>query len=272
MLTTEGVFRELVKEFLHKSCIRRAQELNHDLFCVHLGLKPSLLFDIGAVTSQALQDLLERLRTLCLITERLCILNVGEDVMICNIQLLKSHLNSVLGEGGLLPKVVDISKNLKKPQLLNCVDSKKLLSRIVSLVLELLSDRNGDQKNGINHTDIVTFRPLRDVNVTTLFGLCLGYPVIYYFDNTDGNDDHCLDMEPLVCDKVYFTHTEGNSYLDSRYENCSVFSFSYPEILHKDLAEHTADWFRLIKTLPVKNYQIELKLEQTVRTLAAVSL
>ena len=246
ILTHEQQFRDIVKQTLGRSSLRRIKELIHDIRCVDCYLKPSLLFDHGAVTSDSLQNFVMKLSSQGITQRKLSVVLVGEDHLICSRSGLLTHLSTLDENGGFVPRVMDVSRKIKTPLLLDKNKSLQILSRIGEGLLPVLHTTPG-------HSDdvplLVDIPP--DVNVTSLFGLCLGYPVVYWYDVGDEDDDrNCLEMVPLISNQVYFNTTEESSALESNFsrnqrsqnKHC-IFAFSYPETFQSDIKEHIETWF-----------------------------
>ncbi|XP_063414264.1 UPF0739 protein C1orf74 homolog [Mytilus trossulus] len=219
----------LIDQHLGRKMRHHLTELLHNVTAVDQAIKPSYLLDFGIKASSLHQFVEDLKRTGCVKTI-LNIYQMGTDLLVTNpkcIQVLQqcSNLES-------LYILTDVSSGLAKPQTIK----KKLLFEELLQSIKLLPF-NLD-KTAIFDLDVT------DMNLTTMFGILLGYPFIYWFGRE--SEDNCLSMIPIRCLKVTRTihiQKENETQLNST-ESFNVFSFSVPEELFDSTAEyHLNRWF-----------------------------
>ena len=130
---------------------------------------------------------------------QLCILAIEQDVLLLNDAVLK------ISHGALStphPVFIDVTRGLLKPKVMNKDDTHQI-EQLLSDCLEgiqksILSSESESSKWNITVTQYSCHgdRHGTEVNLCSLFGQLLGYPVVYWFDTTKG---YSLDMEKLVC-------------------------------------------------------------------------
>ena len=79
--------------------------------------------------------------------------------------------------------------------------------------------------------------PPATMNRTTLYGVLLGYPVIYWYDDNIAGAASCLSMVPLLV----FTVTVSMD-LNGVASECDIYSFSIPEALQSECQRSVDSW------------------------------
>lgn len=102
------------------------------------------------------------------------------------------------------------------------------------------------------------------VNRTTLYGVLLGYPVIYWYGDTEDGSDvgGCLSMIPLVVTTASVTF-DLKDRSDVSLKNCDIYSFSIPESLFNLCREPVDIWRNQITYL----FERRRSAVQRIRTL-----
>ena len=178
-----------VDQWFSKIPTRKRKLLTFNLELLLNDLKPALLID-GQLAFLLKIDINQ---FIC--GTKLQALNVGEDVFIINLNHLIRVLNERLSSE-IKYVYIDVSRNLKSPQLLQKVDPRCTIKDILQALVNSPPSLN------------------LPWNQTLVFGMLLDYPTVYYFDV-----DVCLNSVDLV-------HYEISM-------NGQVFtSFSFPEALH----------------------------------------
>ena len=131
----------------------------------------------------------------------------GTDLLFCRALTLNDRVT-----------VVDISKKLTEPQIL---DRNDFLRKMFEEIKGALNSTSEEEP-------IHTLNCLDSWNVTTVFGLFLNYPVIYWYEG----EDNCLSNTDLVVVKV-------ENVSNSR----AVTQFSYPAKLRDDIEPFLGGWF-----------------------------
>ena len=78
----------------------------------------------------------------------------------------------------------------------------------------------------------ISIKPPIDMNRTALYGVLLGYPVVYWYKDVSGAGN-CLSMIPL---RVTTVTVSANA------RNCDIYSFSIPEALFHECKESVNAW------------------------------
>lgn len=102
------------------------------------------------------------------------------------------------------------------------------------------------------------------VNRTTLYGVLLGYPVIYWYDDAaDGYDGgSCLSMTPLVVTTATVTF-DLKGHCNDGPKKCEIYSFSIPEALFKLCQEPVDTWCNQI----TRQFEQRRSVVQRIQTL-----
>lgn len=180
----------------------KKEQLLADIAAVVLGFKPALLVDCGLTTVKKFKYLLMNiLKNLNMreCVKSCCIAGIFDDVLFVNLTALNHLWKTTKG----IPCYVNIDKTQASPSVFK-VDSSQhaLLESTFSAVYEKLrvdchSNANGEDLDG--ETGIIPVVELDsllgDFNLCTLFGRLLGYPVVYWFDPSNG---YTLSVVPLI--------------------------------------------------------------------------
>lgn len=232
-------FVQTVRRCLPKYCLKRIDELYLDFKCIQCGIKPSLLFDYGVVDRSVLEEFVSELNgargssqdgpSKCM---TLSVIAIGGDFLICNPEHFSSYLSHVVQNPD-CAVFVNVSSKLDEPRLM-CDRSETIVTELSNSLL--CAAHNGGCPS------MRTVEVSSTVNVTSLFGLSLGYPIIYWYDCLDENQGNCLDMIPLVVNRVSLNvKSKGVS-------KHFVYSFSYPEKFEDCLKAHVEEWFAQLKS------------------------
>lgn len=225
-----------IRQHLGKKAVRYVECLTVNILAVDKGVKPSYLYDVAEPCGDKLKGLLKELRERSLITTNLNVLEIGMDCLVVNTEAVKNE--SVLQD--LDQRLINVSKFIKKPAL--CCNSdgvNSLKEAYTSIVTDLDSDK----------VHFVSLPCSVSCNISSLFGVLLNYPVIYWYKTDDGQGENCLSMEKLVCVKVTadlnlkYLKTESSVCLK---ESC-LFSFSYPSCLNVQCEPLIDNWFKRIQ-------------------------
>ncbi|XP_052077936.1 UPF0739 protein C1orf74 homolog [Mytilus californianus] len=219
----------LIDHHLGKKMRHHLTELLHNVTAVDNAIKPSFLLDFG-IKASSLHHFVEDLKRTGCVKTILNIYQMGTDLMVINPRCI--HLLQQCSNLESLYYLTDVSSGLEKPQSIK----QKLLFEELSQSINLLP---------FSLDNIAIFDlDVTNMNLTTMFGILLGYPFTYWFEKE--TEDNCLSMIPLRCLKVTRTihiQKENETQLNST-ESFNVFSFSVPEELFDHTAEdHLNQWF-----------------------------
>ncbi|XP_069141835.1 UPF0739 protein C1orf74 homolog [Argopecten irradians] len=244
--------RQFVSTYMGKKIKQYARELFTNIQLVDLHVKPSYLLDFGVDGIEKLVLLLEEMKRRDFITNSLNVLQLDFDFVIINPVTFKRIQSTELEK---CHTIVDVSKSRNSPEVL-CKDGG-VFDQIKRIFKDVLPDNNH-----IKHFTV----DCNSANLTTIFGVLLSYPIVYWFDNTDGVMANCLDMEPLESFKVTgWRHSD-------KCDHC-VFSFSVPKSVFDDLESKVMKWFKVVFEETEWNQIFsDLKITHTSVQLDAVSL
>lgn len=266
--------RKLIVSQLNKSCGKQSIDILFNLRAVEIGIKPAFLFDYACIPCEKMATFLQSLYSQKVLKSPLAVLDVEGDLFIYKSDLLRSHLETVTRDihGGRGPELVDTSASLSTPRALNMEDRTRILEKMLSVVNSALLAKEDEQNvsrdpSAVKKTisdSIPGFIKLNldhSINRTTLFGLLLDYPVIYWYETQGESGDDgrsCLDMVPLQLTKIsaeMSKHSREGQPLQKNTAVC-LYSFSYPDCLHSHLKATVTGWIDKLKmssSVPLKS-------------------
>lgn len=159
---------------------KKYKELSLILYFLMEGKKPSFLWDLGNVITS---DLLK----LKIFFSDLVVINISGDYLVSTSELIKQHFQDLNMN---FPLIVDISCDRKEPQIATSeiiVDQKCMTVE----VMKQISD---------SAEEVIDLPSKESWNISTLFGILLGYPVVYYYDIS--NENNCLSNRDLLVHKI----------------------------------------------------------------------
>ncbi|ESO86923.1 hypothetical protein LOTGIDRAFT_166652 [Lottia gigantea] len=231
------MWKTLINKHLGTRVGNKYRNIARDIQLVDSGIKAAFLFDYSCVTSDVISDFLNDLNASKLLSyiEDLNVIEIALDVLICNRkQLSKIPWDRI--------KFVDISRSNSGSILPADAPELKATKEAFEWILSHTSDR----QLSVEFTDNL-------VNPTTLFGVMIGYPVVYWYDVSKENGA-MLSMVPLKCIQIF-------------QQRHLVYSFSLPMDLWLELEHVIQSWFSDQKTVCC-----DLTLDSDVKTLSSVAL
>ncbi|MEQ2171403.1 hypothetical protein GOODEAATRI_010347 [Goodea atripinnis] len=245
-----------------RKCLSAAQSLDlaAQVSAVDLGLKPALLYDSNAACAQQLQQYLSSLRSLQLISESLLTLDLNGNSLIINTHTLRLNLEQMICDGG--PAVVDVSPSLEKPTIFDA--QTRQLKGVMGDLLLLL-----EEFQRLNEVDkpLYVEEKCEDWNLCTMFGLILGYPVTYWFDQAK-SFENCLSMTPLAV-----VTASAAWQADGIAHRFCLYSFSVPAALQEETRFELENWrFRLQERFEQQGIIKDLSISQSTVTLPSICL
>lgn len=197
------------------------------IIAVDLGLKPAFLYDLNGARVEQIHRYVSTLQKAGVLTTTLQIFSINGSCLVVNLNLMKEHLSEVLKKESLF--TVDVCSWKEQPSLLFMHSSTK---HMIKDMLEFIMD-----KEDLHPSVSVVGEELYDQwNLCTLFGILLGYPVSYWFDQSQ-SFENCLSMTPLMVNKVWVCWTV----CDTKHSTC-LYSFSVPEVLCADVDTYIKNW------------------------------
>lgn len=207
----------------HSSCL----DLAVQILAVDLGLKPAVLYDLNGACAEQIQRYVGSLHEAGILTTALRVFSISGSCLIVNSDVMKEHLNEMLKKKSLL--TVDVCAKKEQPSLMVMDSSSK---RLVIDMLDFITDEVDKYPSVI----VVGEELYERWNLCTLFGLLLGYPASYWFDQAQ-SFENCLSMTPLVVNKVWVCWAA----CDTKHSSC-LYSFSVPEVLWTEVHTYIQIW------------------------------
>lgn len=227
------------------------------VMAVYVGIKPALLYDCNAADADQVQKYLTLLNSEQLVSESLITLVINGNILIVNQTLTKAHLEKFLEKRAVA--VIDICHSLDKPFITDQQgrDLEKMIQDFLFSLREHKQVRSPLFIGKLSET----------WNLCTLFGILLGYPVTYWFDQNK-SFENCLTMTPLVVTKAFATWQVGTVS-----HQCCLYSFSTPETLEEDTQSGLNDWtFKLQERFQQQTIFSGLSISRNIVTLPSVTL
>ncbi|XP_055069326.2 UPF0739 protein C1orf74 homolog [Misgurnus anguillicaudatus] len=215
-------------------CVRKKRlssstclNLTVQILAVDLGVKYAVLYDCNAASPEQIQLFLKSLQELGIVKSTLRVLSIDDNTIIFNPTAMESYLNELLQNKRVF--LIDISPSRKQPVLTGFEErTENMIKSLSGLII-----------NGVDESSsviVVNNEMYNEWNLCTLFGILLGYPATYWFDQTKGFDN-CLSMIPLAACTVRVKWQKN----DINHCSC-LYSFSIPDELWGELQTHMQQW------------------------------
>ena len=186
------VFRNSVIRAFPRNGRKMWVSLLLDIRFIELGIKKALLFDYADVTTDKLETLLFEIEEGCpgfISSGSLMVVRIGQDNFILNYTTFSSHLAECVrrccmpcGEKEEYYIIIDVSNKSSSPiELGNLNEIKKL--RISLLTMQ---QRIKDIKEGSLNSKVL-LEETKDVCFSSIYGILLNYPVVYWFNSESTN-------------------------------------------------------------------------------------
>lgn len=213
-----------------RKCLSVPQSLDlaAQVTAVDLGLKPALLYDSNGAGSDQVQQFLSCVRSRRLLSESLSVLDLNGNTVIINPSAVRSNVERAFCDGG--AAVIDVRHFLERPTVVeHHTGAIKDMTRELLLLLKELEQLQDGKP-------LYAGKKSEDWNLCTAFGLLLGYPVTYWFDQTS-SFENCLALTPLVvttASALWQKETSGH--------RCCLYSFSLPAALLHETRPILDNW------------------------------
>jgi len=238
--------------------VPQSLDLAAQVSAVDLGLKPALLYDSNGASAEQVQQYLSSLQSSQLVSTSLITLDLNGNTLIVNPVSVRSNLERLLHGSGVV--VINVCHSLEKPAITE-------RGELRSIVQDLLLLLRGFEQLKEAEKPLYVGEESEEWNLCTVFGLLLGYPVTYWFDQTK-SFENCLSMTPLMVTRASVTWQA-----DTAGHTCCLYSFSVPAVLHKETQSNLEDWNRrLQERLQQQNVLRDLTICQNTVTLPSVCL
>ena len=182
----------------------------------------------------------------------LCLLVLDDTYFLINRTILiENHIPD--------PIVIDVSSSKKSPIITDFIPIQEL--HLYEEILERV--QTSEQTFKVVFTD----DEVRTTNLSTVFGLLIGYPIVYYFDITSSNN--CLADIDLTVVKVSGTF----SYRSTK-QTLELFSFSYPTSVNEQCQYKIEKYLHSLESLKTDSPQANCLLStvQNIVQLPVVAL
>jgi len=241
--------------------ISQSVDLAMQVLAVDMGLKPALLYDSNGADVEQVQEYLISLQSVQLVSKSLLTMSLSGNSLIINPTMVISNLEQLLNVNNHVI-VMNVCHSLENPSIIDPVNND-LRNMIQELLIML---RQFVQQAEVRKTLYVE-EESNDWNLCALFGIVLGYPATYWFDQ-NRSFENCLAMTPLMVTKASATWKAccgEHTFL--------LYSFSIPAVLHKDTQYNVDDWnLRLKERFQQQTVFSDLNVCQSVVTLPSVCL
>lgn len=227
---------------------------------IDLGIKPALLYDSNSASADQVQLYLSYLQSAQLVSKTLLILDLNGNTLIVNPVSVRSNVEKMLYDSHVT--VIDVCHQLEKPAIIDPTSSE--VRRVIHDLLPFL--KGLEQPSQAEKLHFFGEKSM-EWNMCTVFGLLLGYPVTYWFDQTK-SFENCLSMTPLVV-------TTASATLQGDYtgHRCCLYSFSVPGVVFKETQPILENWkLCLQKKFNQQSILKDLKVCQSTVTLPSVCL
>ncbi|XP_025086613.1 UPF0739 protein C1orf74 homolog [Pomacea canaliculata] len=283
-MNSQEQWKLIIRNHFGKRASRRWRELMMDLLCVDHGVKPALLFDYSTPDVTVMYTFLRNLKESSLLQcPNLRIVVIDMDLLLINLKCFADATGERTGLTDMVSKhFIDITPTLSQPQIIT--DNRKLLQHTLDCF-----QRCVDKQSPFGADSIVWNLDRNElVNPSTLFGLFLGYPVVYWYDMADGCEQSRLSLVPLLnfvlkgvitltATNIGSIEHQGESGQQNK-KTCVhehiITSFSVPEHLAEIISESVEVWFEGIKTkrLSWSSLFDDLQLEKRVMQMPTLCL
>lgn len=213
------------KRFSSSTCLN----LTVQLMAVDLGVKHALLYDCNAASPEQVHLFLNSLPDLGIITNELRMFSIDDNIIIFNPATMESYLDELLQNKSLF--LIDVCPSRKQP----------VLTGIEKRTEEMIKSILGLFRNESSSVIVVEEKLYDEWNLCTLFGILLGYPATYWFDQTKGFGN-CLSMTPLILCTVQVKWE-----INDIKHCCCLYSFSVPEELWVEIESCMKRWIECLR-------------------------
>uniref|UniRef100_A0A8C6L4F5 Zgc:112163 n=1 Tax=Nothobranchius furzeri TaxID=105023 RepID=A0A8C6L4F5_NOTFU len=213
---------------------------------VETGLKPALLHDSnGACAAAQVQQYLSSLQSLQLVSESLFTLDLNGNSLIINTGAVRSNLERVLCDDSVA--VIDVCHSLDQPAVSN--------------------SQRGEIKSVMEDLLLLLEQQEEEWNLCAVSGVLLGFPVTYWFDQTE-SFENCLSMTPLMV-----ITASASWQADGPHHRCCLYSFTLPAALQEETRPKLEDWeLRLQERFKQQRILKDLRISQATVSLPSVCL
>lgn len=238
----------------------RSLDVAAQVLAVDLGLKPALLYDSNAARAEQVQQYLSSLQSAQLVSKSLLTLDFNGNVVVVNPLAVRSNIEQLFGDSRVA--VIDVCHSLDQPAV-----GSILKGEVKSMAQELLLVLGDLEQLTETGKPLYVAEKSEEWNLCTVFGLLLGYPATYWFDQTKSHEN-CLAMAPLLVTTASAVWQAGAT----SHRFC-LYSFSVPAALLQELQTNLRHWKMFLQDGFERQHVLkDLKICQNTVTLPSVCL
>ncbi|XP_033939532.1 UPF0739 protein C1orf74 homolog [Pseudochaenichthys georgianus] len=240
--------------------VPQSLDLAAQVLAVDLGLKPALLYDSNGAGADQLQQYLSSLQCSQLVSKSLLTLDLNGNTLIVNPLTVRVKVEQIIHDKNVA--IIDVCHSLEKPTIADPLRGElRSLTHDVLLLLKRLEQlKEAEQPCYVGEKS-------EEWNLCTVFGILLGFPVTYWFDQTK-SFENCLSLTPLMV-----TAASASWQGDSSEHRCCLYSFSVPAALLQAVQSSLENWKRsLQERFQQQNVFKDLTVRQSTVTLPSVCL
>lgn len=228
-----------------KHARRRLPEVFLCIQAVDKKLKPSYLWDAFAAEVSEIKLYLEKLHLIKLIDHKLNVICIDDTIFVTLYDSLKLHLDTFTFNN---IDLINVSETVSVPSVVNIEEKIEILKPIMKCSQEILAHLDKEHESCVEKNIDYT-----SCNPSTLFGILLGYPVLYWFSHQSPHTEFtCLSMLPLKVHKIVTDISLPSHYSDV-YVNSKnlpsyheLFNFSIPENVSEQTDCLVNNWFHML--------------------------
>lgn len=217
-----------------KIAAKKWKEVYYCIRAVDCGIKNSYLVDQCCVSPEQMTRLVRRLYIEDFLSrEDLDIVVIFQDIFVIQKDSVLRHLSGILNEDKIC--FVDVSQGLPEPKMLNEREFKITIKNFCLEFTEFLKQPIkpfGERENIGNIRSSLIYNS--DLNPCTIFGVILGYPVVYWCN--EKSITNCLSERELT------VHSISLQSLKLMNKSLTVFSFSLPVSLTGFCEKYINSW------------------------------
>ncbi len=238
--------------------VPQSLDLAAQVSAVDLGLKPALLYDSNGAGADQVQRYLSSLQSSQLVSKSLLTLDLNGNTLIVNPVTVRSNVEQLIRDGGVA--VIDVCHSLENPTVADPCQLKSTAHDLLLLLRGFEHLKEAEKPHYVGEKS-------EEWNLCTVFGLLLGYPVTYWFDQTK-SFENCLSMTPLMV-----TAASATWQADTAGHRCCLYSFSVPAVLLEEIQSKLENWrLCLQERFQQQNVLTDLTVCQSTVTLPSVCL
>ncbi|GBN67173.1 hypothetical protein AVEN_262251-1 [Araneus ventricosus] len=203
-------------------------------------IKPCYLWDLFTADISEIHNYLKEIHSLGLTKSCLSTFSICDTIFVTDIARLQNYLDDFCLED---VEIVDVSASNSSPVLFRPDEKLAAIAPVLRFVQLLLDDiyKLPSTEQHYKFIDNVSdsSNTHLNVNLTTLFGFLLSYPVLYWYaPQTPDAEFPCLSMVPLDVHQVMTINKN----------ECELFSFSVPQKVSKETEKTVNSWVSQMMT------------------------